>query len=313
MKPLIPDGMKRLDPGIMHYMALTIMSETQQYGNIFNSIGKQIDVNGTGTVLEMPKKEEIATIIENAVEEYRGICEPLFKLYEMESTHYTLHHTLAVTSLWVKLGLLQGFDEKRLREGALGGLVHDIGKLLVPEEILSKTGKLTKQEWDVMQQHPNYGFMITTGYNLPNGSIDMMLKHHEKLDGSGYPMKLSGKDIPYDVQMLSFADSVDAMTSPGRPYQVARNIEDTLYSILTDARKDIPMAEVHPESATAYIKNIEYPLVLSLPRFGENLAVIDTADCKLNPVIFALAYQLSTPSLRSPFVSLDAINTRRAA
>src|SRR6185436_2514198 len=99
-------------------------------------------------------------------------------------------------------------------------LLHDIGKLAVPEHILSKPGPLTKEEFEKVRIHPQVGAEIIAGVPFPYPVAAVMLSHHERWDGTGYPRQLKGEDIPLGARILAIVDYFDAVTSE-RPYHRA--------------------------------------------------------------------------------------------
>ena len=107
-----------------------------------------------------------------------------------------------------------------------GSLLHDIGKIGVPDLILRKPAKLTPEEWVLMRQHPVHGQQILRGIEFLEGAARVVAQHHEKWDGSGYPLGLSGEDIDICARIFSVADAFDAITSDrvyrkGKPYKAA--------------------------------------------------------------------------------------------
>lgn len=129
-------------------------------------------------------------------------------------------HTLRVTELTEKLARQLGFQEEALVHVRRGSLLHDIGKIGVPDSILLKPGPLTKKEWEIMRQHPQYAHAFLTAIDYLRPSIDIPLRHHEHWDGSGYPDRLAGDDIPLSARIFSVIDVWDALTSD-RPYRTA--------------------------------------------------------------------------------------------
>lgn len=119
-------------------------------------------------------------------------------------------------------------DKKILKYGAY---LHDIGKINIPEEILNKKMPLTKEEWDMLKQHPAYGVDIVSPVKSLVDSIPIILHHHERYDGGGYPTGLAGEQIPYLARVLTVADCFDAMTS-NRPYSIARSVEDAIGELI---------------------------------------------------------------------------------
>jgi HD-GYP domain-containing protein (c-di-GMP phosphodiesterase class II) len=120
-----------------------------------------------------------------------------------------------------------GLDGERIRGIELGGILHDIGKISVPAEILAKPGKISDSEMAIIQQHPQRGYEILKTLESPWPLREMVLQHHERLDGSGYPSGLKEGEIVLEAKILAVADVVEAMASH-RPYRPARGIDQAL-------------------------------------------------------------------------------------
>lgn len=137
----------------------------------------------------------------------------------------TQGHSLRVVKYTLKLAELMGItDENQLKVLEYGSLLHDIGKIGIPDAILRKPGKLTDEEWVVMKTHPLVGYKILNKIEFLEDASQIVLHHHEKWDGSGYPEQLKGEDIPLGSRIFSAVDTVDAMTSD-RPYRKALSYE----------------------------------------------------------------------------------------
>ena len=126
---------------------------------------------------------------------------------------YTRGHSDRVSEYSVLIGEKLGLPESDIRTLRIGGLFHDIGKIGVPDSILQKDSKLTDDEYSQIKQHPNIGVHILSNASIFDDILPIVEHHHEKYDGSGYPGKLSGNDIPYLARITSIADSFDAMAS----------------------------------------------------------------------------------------------------
>jgi PAS domain S-box-containing protein/putative nucleotidyltransferase with HDIG domain len=143
---------------------------------------------------------------------------------------YTAGHQQRVTVLACALAREMGLAEDRIQGLRLAGLLHDLGKIVVPAEFLSKPGKLRDHEWEVIKDHPYFGFEIMKGIDFPWPVAEMIYQHHEKWNGSGYPRGLAGEKILLEARILGVADVVEAMATH-RPYRPAFGIDDVLEEI----------------------------------------------------------------------------------
>ncbi len=155
----------------------------------------------------------------------------------MESTigardPYTVGHQQRVTKLACAIGAEMGLSTDQLRELRVAGSLHDLGKVAIPLGILSKPGKLTDAEFTLIRNHPQLGFDILKPLKLPPHIGQIILQHHERLDGSGYPRGLRGKDLLLESRILAVADVVEAMCSH-RPYRPALGLEEALTELRT--------------------------------------------------------------------------------
>ena len=134
---------------------------------------------------------------------------------------YTYMHSVAVCALMIGLARQLGLSEEETREAGLAGLLHDIGKMQMPLDVLNKPGSLTDDEFRVMKTHPEHGYeLLKGGSQVPERALDVALHHHEKFDGTGYPHRLAGENISLMARMGAICDVYDAITSI-RPYRTA--------------------------------------------------------------------------------------------
>lgn len=135
---------------------------------------------------------------------------------------YTYVHSVAVAALMINLGReIGGFDRDTLRDAGVAGLLHDIGKMAMPPEVLGKPGDLTHAEYTIMKLHPERGHnLLTRSRDVPEMALDVCLHHHEKVNGTGYPKRLKGGQITLFARMGAACDVYDALTS-NRPYKEA--------------------------------------------------------------------------------------------
>jgi putative nucleotidyltransferase with HDIG domain len=171
-------------------------------------MGKAVDVGGARQLVED---------ISDSVARNPGAIISLARLKTADD--YTYMHSVAVCAMMVALAKQLGLDEVQTRSCGMAGLLHDLGKAAMPTEILNKPGKLTDSEFDIMRTHPTEGYkMLTASHGVDNVSLDVVLHHHEKVDGSGYPEKFKGDQISLYSKIGAVCDVYDAITS-NRPYK----------------------------------------------------------------------------------------------
>lgn len=139
-------------------------------------------------------------------------------------------HTQRVTTLTEKLAVLAGISNEDLINMRRGSLLHDIGKMGVPDSILHKPDKLTDEEWSIMRQHPQYAYDMIQPIEYLRPALEIPYCHHEKWDGSGYPRGLKGEEIPLSARIFAIIDVWDAVTSD-RPYRLAWDKQKALEHI----------------------------------------------------------------------------------
>lgn len=140
-----------------------------------------------------------------------SIIESLQKTLE-ETTFETREHAKRLEILSIQLGKELRLPENNLDDLLLLAMLHDIGKIAIPKEILTKSGKLSEREWNIIKRHPEIGYQIAISSPELRGIAQLILSHHERWDGTGYPQKLKEKEIPLLARIVSIVDSFDAMT-----------------------------------------------------------------------------------------------------
>jgi len=144
---------------------------------------------------------------------------------------YTAGHQRRVSQLACAIAEEMGLSEEQIRGIHMAGLIHDIGKIHVPSEILAYPDRLSAAEFNIIQTHPQVGYEILKAIEFPWPIAQIVLQHHERMDGSGYPQGLSGEDILLEARILGVADVVEAMSSH-RPYRPAHGVDKALLEIL---------------------------------------------------------------------------------
>ncbi len=183
---------------------------------------KQLYINfkGQSDAVVIKQIDNIGTITENLIEDISRNSQFMTNIIDLKMyDDYTYHHSLSVAVLAIAMGITLEFDTSKLYELGLCAMLHDIGKLDVPLEILNKPARLTPQEFDLVKQHPLNATNYFKGKNMiPTATYDGILSHHERYDGTGYPYGIAGDDIPEFARILTIADVYDALTS-NRPYR----------------------------------------------------------------------------------------------
>ena len=154
-------------------------------------------------------------LVSNMVEDILSSDETVISVQDLRDyDNYTYQHSVNLAVLGVTVGKLIGYDRQKLKDFGIGLLFHDFGKTKIPLEILNKPDRLTNQEFEVMKNHAEYGYQILSKkYKLPEITKMIIRHHHEKLDGTGYPHGLKGKEIPEWVQIATIVDIYDALTA----------------------------------------------------------------------------------------------------
>ena len=175
------------------------------------------------------RTEELQATLNDLREALQGIIQAMVLTIESRDP-YTAGHQQRVTLLASAMAEEMGLSEKDVEGVRMASLIHDIGKISVPSEILSKPGKLTDIERSLVKTHAQSGYEILKNIKFPWPIAQVVLQHHERIDGSGYPLGLKGQKILLEAKIIGVADVVEAMASH-RPYRPALGIEKALEEI----------------------------------------------------------------------------------
>lgn len=199
------------------------------------------------------------------------------------SDEYTFMHSVAVCALMTALARQLGLDDETTHKAGLGGLMHDVGKAKVAIEILNKPGALTDAEFAHVRKHPELGHTILLEGNTPHADVlDIVLHHHEKMDGSGYPHRLRGEQISVLARMGAICDVYDAITS-NRPYKAGWTPAESIRKMASwcGGHFDEPMFQ-------AFVKSIGiYPVGSLVKMESGRLAIVieQNSSSLLMPVV----------------------------
>jgi putative nucleotidyltransferase with HDIG domain len=215
----------------LQFLGAEVLSEK---GNLYLHMGRHMEALQTLEKSFRQFSQMDATGQVEKTEELIGSIEELYlKIFESmaykvdQKDHYTKGHSDRVANLSLEIA-----RELRLPDGDIkaivgGALLHDLGKLDIPDDILKKPGRLSKEEYEIVKNHPDLGVNRLAGMNFPWDIIPMIRFHHEQFDGGGYPTGMAGETIPLGARIICVADVFDALTSE-RPYRAAFSTEKAL-------------------------------------------------------------------------------------
>jgi HD-GYP domain-containing protein (c-di-GMP phosphodiesterase class II) len=162
--------------------------------------------------------------------------------------HYTEEHSQRVTDLSVRVALSMNCSARDVESLRIAGILHDVGKIAVPDSILLKPDKLTIEEFLVIKNHPTIGENILKPVILLETERKIIQCHHERWDGKGYPLGIAGNEIPFLARILAVADSFDAMTN-NRPYRTAIPIKEAIEELIKNKN-----TQFDPDIVESFIK-----------------------------------------------------------
>lgn len=258
-----------------------------------------------GNAVEVGGAKQLVEEINDSVARNPGALISLARLKTADD--YTYMHSVAVCAMMVALAKQIGLDEAQTRSAGLAGLLHDLGKAVMPMEVLNKPGKLTDAEFVIIKSHPVEGHkMLLTGSNVDPLALEVCLHHHEKTDGSGYPDRLKGDAISLFAKMGAVCDVYDAITS-NRPYKAGWDPAESL-------RKMAEWANGHfdPQVFQAFVKSMGIYPVGSLVRLTSGrigVVVEQTAKSLTTPIVkvfFSTKSNMRIPPVLVNLATVDA-------
>ncbi len=176
----------------------------------------------TGELVE--KHREVEHLYDDLQDSYESSLQALVTALDFRDNE-TQGHSYRVVEYAVIVAKEMGIEEPELTWIRRGAILHDVGKIGIPDSILKKPGKLDEAEWEEMKRHPEMGFRMLQHIRFLEPALDIVMSHQERFDGTGYPRGLQGEEIPLGARIFAVVDTFDAMTSD-RPYRKALTIED---------------------------------------------------------------------------------------
>jgi PAS domain S-box-containing protein len=211
--------MRRKD-GSLHWVSNTAQAVRDEHG---------VTLYYEGTIEDITSRKLAEESAKQLKQTLFGTLHALSQSIEIREPGIVGHHK-RVSSLCNAVARAMNLGEEITESIGMAGFVHDIGDMSVPSEILSKPGRLSEMEYNFVKLHPRSGYDILKETGLPYPVAEIVLQHHERMNGSGYPQNLKGKDILLEARILAVADVVEAMSSP-RPYRSALGIDAALDEI----------------------------------------------------------------------------------
>jgi HD-GYP domain-containing protein (c-di-GMP phosphodiesterase class II) len=247
-------GLPQLADHVARILVVPLAAEGKVVGLILGA--EKADGSGLSSIdskLVNSLAQSISIFLENSMlyddlqDMFMGTLRALVSAIDAKDA-YTCGHSERVAWLGRELGKAAGLDDQMVERLYLSGLLHDVGKIGIPESVLTKPGKLTKEEFDIIKTHPRLGGKIIHGVRQMQDLVPGVLYHHERYDGRGYPEGLSGEDIPLFGRLLCLADSFDAMSST-RTYRKALPLDKVLQEV-----HDCAGSQFDPDLAEVFVK-----------------------------------------------------------
>jgi len=225
------------DAGPVWFMAVPVLFRSEFWGFLgFSFEGNEIPLrpdeadvlraaayNLAASVIRWESEQEVLLGYEKLQNTFNDVIRTMGQIVGKKDP-YTIEHQERVALIAMKIGAAMGLDGERVEGLRIAGLVHDVGKVEIPSEILSKPGRLSPLEFELIKTHAESSYDILREIDFPWPVAEIARQHHEKYDGSGYPRGLSGEDILLEARILTVADVVEALASH-RPYRPSLGLE----------------------------------------------------------------------------------------
>lgn len=277
--------------------AIILHTEAKGYiGSVLEDVrlGRSIDTGGA--------RELADRLTENIVKNENAM---VWLTQLKNRDEYTSMHSINVCVLSLLFGRFLGLTEEELSHLGLGALLHDVGKMRVPSEILNKPGSLTNEEKRLMNRHPEFGYKILKQHSeLHPAVLEIALSHHERFDGSGYPRALRGKGVNHYALIVSIIDFYDAVTSD-RAYHIGISPHEALSMMYAAAAKSFPR-----ELVESFIQCLGiYPIGSLVELESGEVGVVMTVNRqqRLNPILTVVLDRNKQPLVQSKMMNLELL------
>jgi putative nucleotidyltransferase with HDIG domain len=287
-KPLIISAGKHPDPEVMasinlenmpaSSMSVPLIGKDKVFGVLNVSKFSGIPFSTSDLQIVLILASQVATALENAAlyenlhENYFRTIQALVAAVEAKDP-YTRWHSTNVAKYAVAVARDMGMKPAQLEEIHIAAILHDMGKIGISEMIIGKPERLSREEFELMKDHPAHGIRILEPIGFSSAIIDAIYQHHERFDGKGYPRGLAGEEISFSARILNVADTIDAMISE-RPYRGKISIQDVLLELEREAGRQFDPRVA--ESARRLIEKGQ--LKLGMHVFHQYAEGTDTAD-----------------------------------
>jgi len=277
-KKPVPISLPEIDPVINDELRVEAIGSIKKMFDVFGKSGEA----GTSMTTAHLAVKEVDLVVDRLIE---ALSDETYSLVHIEGLRsydeYTYHHSLSVAVLAIAIGQSIGFSDKELRLLGRAAMMHDIGKVNTPLELINKPGKLTDSEFKTVKNHASDGYKYLALEEVGDENFrKAVLCHHERLDGSGYPNKLSGDDIPFMSRIIAVADVYDAVTSY-RSYRKPMSPSDAMELVMSEVGRAFDYNVV-----IAFIKKIDfYPLNTCVELSNGKLGVVIDNSHTLRPIL----------------------------
>ena len=237
---------------------------------------------------------EVDDVVKKFIGDIKSNSDAYLNLLDLvEYNDYTYTHSINVSTISVLLGMSLKMDEEKIKVLGIAGLLHDVGKTLIPESIVEKPGKLTEQEWNIMKNHPVYSYNIVHAEQSFGPLVEnAILCHHENYNGGGYPFGMNHEKLAPYSQIIMIADVFDAATSR-RPYKEAWSFDQAFAFFMENSGK-----KFHPVYVQAFLRDMARK-INEVPLYPENCYVL----LNTGEIGYVVGYRQSQYTLR-PIVNI---------